>query len=85
MQYTILCQIWHWVNNFLIIPKAKATVLLTEQMLGQIQVTYSDKKERLANKVERMDMVGGDNMEIADKVVHSVCVAPPPDQDQGFN
>lgn len=34
--YIIPLQIWHKAYNFLVIPKAKATILLTEQMLEQI-------------------------------------------------
>ncbi len=55
MRCTIPRQTQHQANDFLIIPKAKATVSLTEQMLGQIQ---------------KMDAVGGDNAEMADEVVH---------------
>ncbi len=55
MQRTIPRQTRHRANNFLIIPKAEATVPLTEQMLGQIQ---------------KMDVVGSDNAEMADKVVY---------------
>ncbi len=51
MQHTILRQTRHRANDFLIIPQAEATVPLTEQMLGQIQVTYSDKEEGPANQV----------------------------------
>ncbi len=59
MQRTIPCQTRHRANDFHVIPKAEATVPLTEQMLGQIQ---------------RMDAVGGDDAEMADEVVHeSVC------------
>ncbi len=43
-------------------------------MLGQIQVTYSDREEGSANKVGKMDAIGIDNAEMADKVVHeSIC------------
>ncbi len=55
IRYTIPCQTRHRANNFLIIPKAKATVSLTEQMLGQIQ---------------EIDAVGDDNAEMADELVH---------------
>ncbi len=59
MRCTIPRQTGHRANDFLVIPKAKATVSLTEQMLGQIQ---------------RMDAVSGDDAEMADKMVHeSVC------------
>ncbi len=54
MQHTIPRQTRYQANNFLIIPKTKATVLLTEQMLRQIQV----------------DAVGNNDVEMADKVVH---------------
>ena len=39
-------------------------------MLGQIQMTYSDKEKRLTNKVEKIDTVGGDHAEMADQVIH---------------
>ncbi len=55
IQRTISRQTPHRPNDFLVIPKAEATVLLTEQMLGQIH---------------RMDVVGSNNAEMADKVVH---------------
>ncbi len=55
IQRTIPRQTRHRANDFFVIPKAEATVLLTEQMLGQIQ---------------KMDAVDGDDVEMADKVVH---------------
>ncbi len=55
MQRTVPRQTRHQANDFLVIPKAKATVLLTKQMLGQIH---------------RMDMVGGNDAEMADEVVY---------------
>ncbi len=55
MQHTISRQTRHQANDFLVIPKAEATIPLTEQMLGQIQ---------------RIDAVGGDDAEMADKVIH---------------
>ena len=67
MYCTILHQIQYWV---LVTLKAKATVPLTEQMLGQIQMIYSDREEKPINKVGKMDMVDGDNAEMADKVVY---------------
>ncbi len=70
MQHTIPCQTQHRANDFLVIPKAETIVSLTKQILGQIQVTYSDKKERLANKVGRINAVGGDDAEIANKVIY---------------
>ncbi len=74
MQRTISRQTRHRANDFLVIPKAKATVSLTEQMLGQIQVTYSDKEEGPANKVGKMDVIGGDDTKMANEVVHkNVC------------
>ncbi len=39
-------------------------------MLGQIKVTYSDKEEKPVNKIGRIDAVGDDDEEIADKVVY---------------
>ncbi len=39
-------------------------------MLSQINVIYFDREESLTNKVRRIDMVGGDNVEIADKIVY---------------
>ena len=42
MRCTIPRQIQYQVR---VISKAEATILLIEQMLGQIQVTYSDKKK----------------------------------------
>ncbi len=74
MRHIILRQTRHRVNDFLVIHKAKTTIPLTEQMLGQIQVTYSDKKEGPPNKVGRMNAFDSDDVEMADKVVHeSVC------------
>ncbi len=70
MQRTNPRQTRHQANDFLVIIKAKATVPLAEEMLGQIQVTYSDKEEGSLNKVRRIDVIGGDDAEIADKVVH---------------
>ncbi len=55
MRHTIPRQTRHRANDFLIISKAEATVPLTEQMLGQIQ---------------RIDVVVGDDAEMADEVVH---------------
>ncbi len=55
MRRTIPCQTRYQANEFLVIPKVEATVPLTEQMLGQIQ---------------KMDAVGGDDAEMADKMVH---------------
>ncbi len=43
-------------------------------MLGQIQVTYSDRKEEPTNKVGKIDVIGSDNAKMADKVVYkSMC------------
>ncbi len=55
MRRTIPRQIRHRANDFLVIPKAEATVPLTKQMLGQIQ---------------KMDAVSGDDAEMADEVVY---------------
>ncbi len=43
---------------------------MIEQILGQIQVIYSAKEERPANKVRRIDAIGDDNVEMANKVIH---------------
>ena len=52
-----------WTNDFLIIPKAEATLPLAEQMEG----IYSNKEEEnvYINNVERMDPVG--TVEYAEK------------------
>lgn len=43
-------------------------------MLGQIKVTYSDRKEKQTNKVRRINAIGGDNTMMANKVVYeNVC------------
>lgn len=74
MQYTILCQIRHHANNFFIIPKVKVIIQLTRQILEQIQVIYSDKKEKSANKVGKIDTVSSGNVEKVDKVIYkSMC------------
>ncbi len=39
-------------------------------MLGQIQVTYFDKEKGPLNRVRRKDIVGDDNVEMADKMVY---------------
>lgn len=39
-------------------------------MLGQIQVNYSNKKDKLINKFGKMNVVSSDNAEMADKVVY---------------
>ena len=65
--YTISCQIWHQV---LVIPKAKATVLLIKQMLGLIQVTYFNNEKRLINKVRKIDAANSNNIETVNKVVY---------------
>lgn len=39
-------------------------------MLGQIKVTYYNRKEESINKVVKMHAVGSDNAEMADKVIH---------------
>lgn len=45
-------------------------VLLIEQILGQIQMTYFDREKKLANKVEKMDIIGDNNAKMADKMVY---------------
>lgn len=39
-------------------------------MLRQIQVTYSNREKRPINKVKRKDIIGSNNIEIADKIVY---------------
>lgn len=71
MHYTILCQTQHQV---FIIPKTKATVSLTKEMLGQIEVTYFNGEERPKNKVGKIDVIGGDVAEMVDKIIYeSIC------------
>lgn len=49
-------------------------VLLTEQILGQIQVTYSDRNVSYIKKVKRMSIIGIDDAEIVDKIIcESMC------------
>ncbi len=69
MRYTISCQTQYRANDFLVIPKTQATVPLIEQMLGQIQVTSFDRKKGPINKVGRINVVGDDDAEMADKVI----------------
>ena len=39
-------------------------------MLGQIQMIYSDINKGQTNKIGRINVVGDDDMEMADKVVY---------------
>ena len=74
MRCTIPRQTQHQVNDFLVIGKAKVTISLTKQMLGQIQMTCFDKEERPTNKIGKRDAVGSNNAKMTDKVVHeSMC------------
>ncbi len=57
-------------DRVFITSKTKAIVPLIEQMLRQIEVIYSDREEKPTNKFGKIDMFGGDNMKMADKVVY---------------
>lgn len=63
MLHTILCQIQYRINNFFTISKAKATLLLVEQ----IEEIYFNKEETspYTNNIERMDLF--DNTKYVEK------------------
>lgn len=52
------------------ILKAKVLILLTEQMLKQIWIIYSDKETKLyTDKVGRIGRIGSNNIDMTDKVI----------------
>lgn len=51
------------------IPKAEAIIPLIEQMLEQIEMTYSNRKELYINKIRRSDVICIDNTEIPDEMI----------------